>query len=376
MENSVKTHKPSYIIVGLALFSMFFGSGNLIFPLMLGRDAGSAFVISALGFILSAVLIPCLGVIAIAFAEGNYDKIFGAMFRPQISNILIFIILLSFIPFGAGPRCVVLAHASLNSFVPMPALWLFSALFLGLVWYLIHDRSHLIDNLGKILTPLLLVCISIMVVSAFIHGEVDPPTASNYELFKNSLLEGYNTQDLFSSLFFSSSLIMLMRSAFTQKRELIYTMLKGSLIGILLLTILYVFLIAASSLHSDILVGHSGVDLVSILAKHTLGPRWGLVAGFAVALACLTTAVALIMAFSEFLIAHILVKKYHKLAVPMSLLSVYLTSLLAFEGIMALISPLMKIIYPLVVIIVVRYLFELWSKHKANKASGLDQLKF
>jgi len=363
----MRTTKPSYIVVGLALFSMFFGSGNLIFPLMLGRDAGSAFVISALGFILSAVLIPCLGVVAIAFAEGNYSRIFNATFRPQISSILIFIILLSFIPFGAGPRCVVLAHASLNSFMPMPDLWLFSVIFLGIVWYLIYDRRHLMDNLGKILTPLLLVCISIMVVSAFIHGEVDPPTASNLTLFTNSLLEGYNTQDLFSSLFFSSSLIMLMKSAFEHKRELITTTLKGSLVGIILLTVLYVFLIASSSLHSDILINHSGVDLVSILARHTLGPSWGLVAGFAVALACLTTAVALVMAFSEFITAHIIQKKYHKLAVPISLLCIYLTSLLAFDGIMALISPLMKIIYPLVVLIVLRYLFTLKTQ------SGLDQ---
>lgn len=363
----MRPSKPSYIVVGLALFCMFFGSGNLIYPLMLGRDAGSDFLISAFGFVLSAVFIPCLGVIAIAFAEGNYQKIFAAMFRPQISLILIFIVLLSFVPFGAGPRCVVLAHASLKSFVPMPDLWIFSALFLALVWYLIHDRRHLIDNLGKILTPLLLVSTFIMVISAFIHGEVDPPTASPLTLFTSSLLEGYNTQDLFSSLFFSSSLIYLMKSSFDKKSEMITTMLKGSAVGILLLTVLYIFLIASSSLHSDILIGHSGVDLVSILARHTLGPNWGLVAGFAVGLACLTTAVALIMAFSEFLCAQILVKKYHKLAVPISLSCVYLTSLLKFEGIMAVISPLMKIIYPLILLIVLRYLFELWSQHRANK---------
>lgn len=365
----MRPNKPSYVVVGLALFSMFFGSGNLIFPLMLGRDAGSAFLVSALGFILSAVIIPCLGIIAIAFAEGDYRKIFNMTFRPHISNILIFIVLLSFIPFGAGPRCVVLAHASLGSFMPVPSLWLFSLLFLALVWYLIYDRRHLIDNLGKILTPLLLVCVGIMVISAFINGEVDPPTASNLALFTNSLLEGYNTQDLFSSLFFSSSLILLMKSAFSQKKELIFTTLKGSVVGIVLLTILYVFLIASSSLHSDILIGHSGVDLVSILAKHTLGAHWGLVAGFAVALACLTTAVALIMAFSEFITAQIVVKKYHRLAVPISLLSVYLTSLLSFDGIMALISPLMKIIYPLIVLIVLRYLYKLWSEYKANKTA-------
>lgn len=360
----VNNRQPSYIVVGLALFSMFFGSGNLIFPLMLGRDAGAAFLISSLGFVLTAVLVPCLGIIAITFAEGDYEAIFSKMFKKNISLALIFIILLSFIPFGAGPRCVVLAHASLKTFLPVPSLWIFSALFLGFVGYLVNDRSHLLDVLGKVLTPLLLISVAIMVVSAFLHGEIDPPIKSPSELFLNSLFEGYNTQDLLSSLFFSSSLIMLMKSSMPNKKTMVLTMLKGSVVGIVLLTTLYVLLIAASSLHSDILVGHSGIDLVSILARHTLGAKLGLAAGIAVALACLTTAVALIMAFSQFLGTYIMPERYQAWALPISLLSVYFTSLLEFEGIMAIISPMMKVVYPVMVIVVLRYLYDLYISNK------------
>jgi branched-chain amino acid:cation transporter, LIVCS family len=362
----VNNRKPSYLVVGLALFSMFFGSGNLIFPLMLGRDAGSSFMISALGFVLTAVLVPCLGIIAIAFAEGDYEEIFKTMFPKKISLTLIFIILLSFIPFGAGPRCVVLAHASLKTFMPIPSLWIFSALFLGLVGYLVNDRSHLLNVLGKILTPLLLISVAIMVASAFMHGEVDPPTKGNADLFLGSLFEGYNTQDLLSSLFFSSSLIMLMKSSIPKKKEMILTMLKGSVVGISLLTTLYVLLIAASSLHSDILIGHSGIDLVSILARHTLGPQLGLAAGVAVALACLTTAVALIMAFSQFLGTYVIPERFVWLALPVSLFSVYFTSLLEFEGIMVIISIMMKIVYPVMVVVVLRYLADLYVSYRKN----------
>jgi LIVCS family branched-chain amino acid:cation transporter len=343
----VDNKKPSYVVVGLALFSMFFGSGNLISPLMLGRDAGSSFMISACGFILTAVFIPALGIIAISFAEGNYEAIFARMFQRKVALFLIFVILLSFIPFGAGPRCVVLAHASLKIFVPMPPLWL-------------------IDVLGKILTPLLLVSISIMVISAFINGEIDPPSSSHLDLFVNSLFEGYNTQDLMSSLFFSSSLIVLIKTSFSDKKAMILTVLKGSALGIALLVALYFLLIAASSLHSDILIGHSGIDLVSILAKHTLGPRFGLAAGVAVALACLTTAVALIMAFSQFLATHVLVERYAHFSLPLSLVSVFFTSLLEFDGIMAIISPMMKILYPVIVIVVLRYLLDLFISYRTN----------
>lgn len=369
----MRANKPSFVVVGLALFSMFFGSGNLIFPLMIGRDAGASYAISAFGFVLTAVIVPAFGILAIAFAEGSYERIFEKTFPRKISLALIFIVLLSFIPFGAGPRCVVLSHASLKTFMPMPSLWIFSVLFLAVVGFLVNDKSHLLDVLGKILTPLLLISIAVMVISGFLYGEIDPPTASNLDLFIYSLFEGYNTQDLLSSLFFSSSLIMLLKTSYTNRRSLIVTVLKGSVVGIILLAGLYILLIAASSLHSDVLIGHSGIDLVSILARHTLGPHLGLVASIAVALACLTTAVALIMAFSQFLATHVLTGRYQKFALPVSLISVYFTALLEFDGIMAIISPMMKVIYPIILIVVFRYLLDLWLNYRHNIGSHLTR---
>lgn len=366
--------RPSYLVVGLALFSMFFGSGNLIFPLMLGRDAGASFPLSAIGFVLTAVLVPALGIIAIVFAEGDYESIFRKSFNKKISLILIFITLLSFIPFGAGPRCVVLAHASLKTFMPMPSLWIFAIAYLILVGFLVNDRSRLLDVLGKILTPLLLISIAIMVGSAFFHGEIKPPLSSNNDIFVTSLFEGYNTQDLLSSLFFSSSLILLIKTSFNDKKTLMITIFQGSVVGIILLAALYICLMAASSLHSDILAGHSGIDLVSILAKHTLGKNFGLVAGIAVALACLTTAVALIMAFSQFLATHIL-PKGSRLALPLSLISVYFTALLEFDGIMAIISPMMKVIYPVLLFVVIRYLVHIIANHLGYKRLAQAPIK-
>ncbi|MCA9507721.1 MAG: branched-chain amino acid transport system II carrier protein [Myxococcales bacterium] len=359
----MKEGAPTFVVIGLALFSMFFGSGNLIYPLMLGRDAGSSFLISAFGFILSAVLIPCLGVVAIAFAQGDYEAIFKTVFPKKLSLALIFLVLLSFIPFGAGPRCVVLAHASLQTFFPMPPLWIFSVCFLSAAVYLINDRSHLVDNLGKILTPLLLLSVAIMVSFALINGHIDPPLKNNSTLFKESLFEGYNTQDLLSSLFFSSSLIMLIKSNFESKREIVLTTLKGSLVAITLLTSLYVSLIAAASFHNDILIEKNGIELVSILAKHTLGSFLGPIAGLAVALACFTTAIALILALSEFIQNHFLKKQNKNLSLLLSTTSVFLTSLLKFEGIMAIISPVMMVIYPLIVFIVLVYLWQTWRSN-------------
>lgn len=129
------------------------------------------------------------------------------------------------------------------------------------VTYLIIDRSRLIGTVANILTSLLLISIAVMVISsAFTHGEADPQTMSNYDLFKGSLFQGYNTQDLLSSLFFSSSLILI---------------------------------------------------------------------------------------------------------------SVYLTALLEFEGIMKIVSPVMQIMYPVIMIVVLKFLFDLWKSHNQQKNSVL-----
>lgn len=355
---------PSFIVVGLALFSMFFGSGNLIFPLMLGCDAGSSFLYSALGFILTAVFIPLIGVVAIAYAKGNYDEIFAKSFGGKIKTSFIFLVLVSFVPLGAGPRCVVLAHASLKNFMPMPPLFIFSAIFLGLVAYLVHDRFNLLDVLGKILTPMLIICIAIMVFSAVRNGQMDLSLKPENKLFLEALMEGYNTQDLLSALFFSSSLIFLIRPYFNRTKDLTLTILKGSVISISLLTLIYVSLIGAASLHNDILKDKSGIDLISILAQHTMGDNFGLIAGLAVALACLTTAVALIMAMSDFLRTHFLSKNQKNWGLFLSLISVFFTSLIEFEEIRKIISLAMKIIYPLILLIVIRYLISYYFTHK------------
>ena len=359
----MKSAQPNFIVVGLALFSMFFGSGNLIFSLMLGRDAGELFYISAVGFILSAVFIPFMGVLAIVKAQGDYYLIFTRFLGHKLGLILIFLTLLFFIPFGAAPRCVILAHASLKTFVLMPPLWLFSLIFLSIIGYLVINKNNLLSILGKVLTPILLVCLVFMVIFALKNGQIDPPLYDAQSLFFNSLFQGYNTQDLFSSLFFSSTLIFLIKDNFNNKKQLKSTLLKAGILGSILLIILYVFLMLASSYHNDILIGKSGIKLVSILARQTLG-SFGAIASLAVSLACLTTGVALVLAFKDFLARTFKINAF--VALSITLMSIFLTSLIKFEGITAIISPIMKVFYPVILVLVVAFLL---AKHKIYEKS-------
>lgn len=352
---------PNAIVVGMALFSMFFGSGNLIFPLMLGRDAGNLFYLSAISFILSAVIIPFLGVLAIIKAQGNYRLIFEGFLGKKLSFIMIFFSLVCFIPLGAGPRCVILAHASLKQFISMPPLWLFSLLFLIFIAYLVSDKRHILDVLGKVLTPALLICVITMVIASLSYGQLGEPLQTPMDIGLNSLFEGYNTQDLFSALFFSSTLLSLINHSFDNKKQLRATLFKAGILGCLMLMLLYVLLILASAYHSSILLGESGIKLVSILAKHTLGQA-GLIASLAVALACLTTAVALVLAFKDFFINSFACS--NNKALFLSVASIFATSLIKFEGITAIISPILKFFYPIVLLLVCAFLL---APSKINK---------
>ena len=199
---------PSALVVGLALFSMFFGSGNLIFPLLLGANYQGYFPIATLGFVITAVILPSFGILAMVLAGGDYNKIFINIMPKKYSQTLIFLILLFWIPFGSGPRCILLAHASVKTYITfLPNIWSFSLIFLSLVYFFIKNQNKVINLLGKVLTPLLLLSIFLIVFASFEKINFTPPLQSMSDVFFKSVLSGYYTQDLIAAIFFSATLV-------------------------------------------------------------------------------------------------------------------------------------------------------------------------
>ncbi len=350
-------------MVGLALFSMFFGSGNLIFPLMLGAKYQSYFYICTLGFVLTAVILPTLGIMAMIPARGHYEKLFDKLLTTKYSRWFFLVVLLSWIPFGSGPRCAILAHASISTYlVYTPPLWIFSGLFLALVYFSVLNRSRLIDLLGKILTPLLLISIVFIVVSSLsASGDLDPSPYPASEVFLKSIVDGYYTQDLIAAIFFSASLVTMLHQNMNQKLALQKTW-RGGLIAVSLLAFLYGALMAASAIHGEYLAGLSGEKLVSALAHIALGKHFGGISSIAVSLACFTTEIALVLVFADFLVSHTRIPL--KLALLITLAMVWLMSLLEFGGLMAVIAPAMQLIYPILFILVIRLLWR--QRHSFN----------
>lgn len=354
----MKQKTPSAFVVGLAFFSMLFGSGNLIFPLMLGAKYENYFLLSSLAFIITAVFLPLLGVMAMVSAGGRYEKLLSELMPIRYARWFFLIVLVFWIPLGSGPRCVVLAQASINTYSPffIPT-WLFSLFFLSITYFAVQRKSSLIDILGKYLTPIMIISIFFIVLASLFSGTIDKSDLNGAEVFINSLVSGYFTQDLIAAIFFSSTLVGIINISSDNINDALKKTACGGVIAAFLLITVYTALMAASAVHKEHLANFSGDKLVSKVAQLALGTTFGSISSVAVSLACFTTAIALVTVFSQFLSHYIIPKSSTKTTVIITVVIIWFMSLIEFNGIMKLVEPAMKLIYPIIFVLVLRFLW-------------------
>ena len=155
---------------GMALFSMFFGAGNLVFPLVVGASSGDRTHFAVLGLSLSAVLFPLLGLFSMLISGGHLRSFF-ARFHPVVIVFLLFILHLSQGPVACLPRLVTLMHASCSSIIPAVSLPLFSVLICLLIFLFAIKPYRMVALLGTFLTPLLLLLMAILVFAGIYKGD-------------------------------------------------------------------------------------------------------------------------------------------------------------------------------------------------------------
>ena len=358
MAKSERVQSKAFV-VGLALFSMFFGSGNLIFPLVVGRVVGDNILSGALGFIFTAVLVPFMGVVAMIAYDGDYRRFFSCL--GQRTGFVLTLVLLSFwIPLGSGPRCITLSFASISPFAPQLPLWVFGLGYSLLVFALSYKKGQMIDLLGYVLTPILLACIAFLVY----RGATLSPGLANTGIspdnsFKKGLLEGYNTMDLIASFFFSSTIIGILKDredpilVNTPDRAYISLAFRSGLIGTAILGSVYLGLMYVAASHSPAssLVPKEG--LLSHLAFVLMGPELGFVASLAIALACLTTSVALASVFSDFLREKCFSGRVsHGVSLALTCLISYMMSTLGFKTVASMSEPVFQLFYPFLIVMI------------------------
>ncbi|NNM43349.1 MAG: branched-chain amino acid transporter [Chlamydiae bacterium] len=341
--------KLSFFFIGLALFSMFFGAGNLIFPLFIGKVAKNLCPFSILGFLITGVLLPFLGIIGMVIFKGDYKKFFSTI--GEKPGFLLSAALLSvWIPLGSAPRCITLAFASINSYIPVPSLLIFSLFYCALLFFVVYKKSRMLDILGYVLTPVLLTCLGIVIFKGSFSG-ITFPTASgisSLQVFLQGVKEGYNTMDLIAAFFFSASIIGIIKASSGDEKSALTKAVKASIIGVATLGIVYIGLITVAASHAGILENIPKDQLMMEVAKNLLGAKVSIIAAIAIILACFTTSVALVVVYADFIQNLLPAKKRSaSLALVITMGITFLMSLLGLEGITAFTEPLLQIFYPM-----------------------------
>ncbi len=359
--------KSLTLSTGLAMFSMFFGSGNLVFPLVVGQISEGHYGLAFLGILLTGVLVPFLGILAMLLFNGDSRAFFERLGKPAVFWFPLLALSLMG-PFGVLARCITVAHGAFRMILPESSLWIFSGLACAVLFFLTIRPNRIVPILGTILTPLLLLSLACIAFFSFHSAEL-PESAGvgmAWESFKQGIFQGYQTMDLLAAFFFSVFVIQHLRGHKKTPDDPAASLpifLKASVIGAGLLALVYGALVLLGAIYAPELAAIPPQEMLGYIAQRALGPWAAPVVCTAVILACLTTAVVLTSLFADFLRKEVCKEKIHpSVALAATLLITFAVSTLEFAGIARILGPILEIIYPaLIVLTVLSISHKLWG---------------
>ena len=341
------------LVTGFAIFSLFFGAGNLILPPYLGYLSGTHWLLVTLGFFISAVFIPILGVIAHARLQGTLLD-FATKIHPVFSTVFCILVYLVSVTLP-GPRTASVTYEmAIEPYFEINSLTS-SAIYFGLVLLSALNRSKLLDLLGKYLTPLLLL-ILVTIIAILCLAEI--PIANDKHItnvVSTGILEGYQTYDAIGAIVIGALAIISLKikfkgSSVTEKRKVLF---KAAFIAGIGLLLIYTGLIYAGSLFSNLTEEPSRTDLLTLLSYEALGSSGNIVLSILVALACFTTAVGVVTGTADFFQG---LNRSNKTIYPLTVTLACIAGIIIGQtGVSYIITigvPILAFIYPLVITLI------------------------
>ncbi|EKY24168.1 branched-chain amino acid transport system II carrier protein [Clostridium celatum] len=354
----MKNKTKDSIVVGFALFSMFFGAGNLIFPPSLGNKLGDQYILGIIGFILTGVGLPLLAILACSKENGTFEGItnkIGTKFTLILTTVLFFAIG----PLLAIPRTAATTfEITITPFFPNWSPLIVMAVYFLINLFFVLKRSSIIDTIGKFLTPALIVILTIVIVKGIVSpiGEIASTGATS--VLSTSLLEGYQTMDALAALLFAGVITSSILQKGYKGKEINSVLLKSSFVAVIGLAFVYGGLTFIGA-HTVKLVDPSisNTALLVFIADKILG-RFGVaLIGAAIGLACLTTSIGLLTAGSTFFEKVTNGKLSYKFnAIVISIMS-YLIACQGVDKIVSLSVPILNVLYPVAITIIFTTLF-------------------
>lgn len=352
------------LIIGFALFAMFFGAGNLIFPPMLGYTYGESWLTAGIGFTIVGVGLTLLAVISMAKSKGNIFS-FTSIAPKGLSSAVILIIALCIGPLGAIPRTAATSSEMIisNGFNISPVV--FSLIFFAISLFLALSENSVVDFIGKFLTPILLIVLFIMIVVGIVNpiGEMKTADPGFVEIFSNSMLEGYNTMDALAALAFTPIIVSsLVKKGY--KNEILKKTIQASLVAVIGLGSVYISLAYLGASASSGLKDLSRVELLNYITGSLLGSKGRYVLVIAIVLACFTTAIGLISSISEIFVKYSNNKLSYRFNAWLISLTSLVLSVLGVDGIVEFSGPFLQFVYPIAILMII---FNLIGRDKLDK---------
>lgn len=356
--------RSEFIVISLMLFSMFFGAGNFIFPPMLGKESGEIFYETILYFCVTAVLLPVLGVAAVARCgsvqalTGRVDKFFGPIF--------IVLIYLSIGPFLAIPRAANLPFEVGVAPVVGEAKtqWLIAwSVFFFVINYLVSvNKSKVVEVLGKWLTPVLLLMIALLVIGVVVADT--PALAAPVGKYataptSSAFLAGYDTMDAMAAIVFGIVVVNVLRDfGVKDSKAIVRTTIKSGIFAGALLSIIYIALAYLGAATAGAITETSnGAEILAKSAEFLFGSAGQIILGIALFLACITTTVGLTTSGSDYFNSLAPKVSYKWWCIIFSVVSALMANI-GLSGILKIGVPILVAFYPVVIVLVLLALID------------------
>lgn len=350
--------KHAWLVIGtgFALFSMFFGSGNLVFPLTVGQSSEGSYLLASLGILLTGVLVPFLGVWGMMLFQGHTKDFFQCFGRWGVWGFTLLSLALMG-PFGVLARCLTVAHGALLLILPNASLPITSAVLCIVIYLLARHPGRIVPLLGTVLTPFLLLSIIVIAYFGLGSGSLPPSTDGKaWQAFQIGFFQGYQTMDLLAAFFFSQFVIRHLekRQMWTEQQSLDCSFYSAALVGATILSAVYCVLVLLGWSYSSLLADIPPQEMLGAVAMASLGDMAGPWVCLAVIFACLTTAIVLATLFADFLRAELMQNRVgSRAALIVTLLIGFSVSTLDFAGISRFLGPVLEAVYPALIALTV-----------------------
>ncbi|MCQ4935506.1 branched-chain amino acid transport system II carrier protein [Anaerotignum propionicum] len=358
--NGKKNNMADVAVIGLALFAMFFGAGNLIFPPYLGINAGSEWFLGFICFFIADVGLALVAILAmIKTGDVSMNGITGKLGRVP-SVIINSLIVLCIGPFLAIPRTAATTfEMGVLPIFPNFSSWAFGAIFFGLTLAFTIRPSSVIDVIGKYLTPILVLSLLALIVMGIVNPIGPIVTTTGFNTVKEGILSGYQTMDVLASVVFIIIIISAARDkGYTETKSTMKVVIQSSVFAAGALMIIYGGLAYLGATTSG--GGFEGLNqtgLVVAITQKLVGSYGVLMLGIIVFFACLTTAIGLVSSCASFFEELTHGKASYKMVVIITVGFSYFVSNFGISTIISIAAPILTLLYPVVLVMIILTFF-------------------